>query len=998
MSEAFLKIVNMSVSASWLVLVVLALRFLLKKAPKWVNVLLWGLVAIRLICPISIESSLSLIPDWQIGIHDIVDDYQPAANGQVLDSEGNVILEKELNTGTGATGQILDVDGDILVERPLDPVQVPTDAVPYSRIHILSSIWLAGILIMSGHTLLSYFLLKRKVSTSIPVQKGVRQSEYVDSPFVLGVIHPIIYLPYGIDEQSMTHVIAHEKAHIRRKDHWWKPLGFLLLTVHWFNPFMWAAYVLLCRDIELACDEKVIKELGNEQRADYSQALVACSVSRLRIAACPLAFGEVGVKERVKSIMNYRKPAFWLVVSALVVCAAVAVCFLTDPKPAPEFAMKGGNVSDMDPEGIVERIMDYQDIENSNVYMNANNFSLTVDGNFNWVDSQAVSYFYYEDHEVHSAQLRIFPDKQEYFLTESTKWLDQNRIFLLQHYLDAIKNLPQHAIRELAPADCYLIEHIDGGSPSDYDRVITYSPEGVGETDGWYLHLRILPHHANGDAYSGTGEEVVHLFYGESTGLSVKKWFDYSAEPELMDWNMDKDYTIEEFPGITFHCNPYEITVGERVLISGMPIWSTYLFDLTGDGKPEICTETSFGSGIIDNRIIVYDFEANIEYTLEDRGLYDYELRSDLGKSHLRVDKKVYPEGRVVYHGRLVIQDGSLMIKGAFVENPAIIDITDPTKVEGFSYDTALEKFFEDDVNEYYFSGVYSQYVTVHYEDGTTEGIVSALKNGRVIVSDLDRFNVRYHAGPKAMIPTETKLKGLGAGALLLPIDGHTYRYLLTDSTPEGVTADELLFSFQEIDMGENILNEIYSLKEYPDRSKVLLISAKNGPWLCEYSPPQRCSDTALADAIEAGYVVMEDGIATHGQEIWHEFYEQTQKGKEASVTVAHYHTLNPDQCDSVYYEIFKQDYPSLYVHQLSYDGKQFTLSNGAEKTRIYEYLMKYEDGPMYAFGSVVPQYRYQYVLTHDNRYTYNQLWMSIASSQAGAYIDHYTIYSEPKQ
>ena len=998
MSEAFLKIVNMSVSASWLVLVVLALRFLLKKAPKWVNVLLWGLVAIRLICPISIESSLSLIPDWQIGMHDIVDDYQPAANGQVLDSEGNVVLEKELSTGTGATGQILDVDGDILVERPLDPVQVPTDAVPYSRIHILSSIWLAGILIMSGHTLLSYFLLKRKVSTSIPVQKGVRQSEYVDSPFVLGVIHPIIYLPYGLNEQSMTHVIAHEQAHIRRKDHWWKPLGFLLLTVYWFNPLMWVAYILLCRDIELACDEKVIKDLGNAQRADYTQALIHCSVNRRIIAACPLAFGEVGVKERVRSIMNYRKPTFWIMVTAVVACIAVAICFLTDPKTTPKFSMNGDNVRDLEPARIVERIMNYQDIENSNVYMNANNFSLTVDGKFNWVDSQAVSYFYYEDHEVHSAQLRIFPDKHEYFLTESTKWLDQNRIFLLRHYLDAIQYLPQEAIRELAPADQYLIEHIDGGSPSDYDRVITYSSQGIGETDGWLLHLRILPQHSTGDAYSGTGEEVVHLFYGESTGVSVKKWFDFSAEPELMDWNMDKDYTINEFPGIAFHCNPYEITVGERVLISGMPIWSAYLFDLTGDGKPEICTEISFGSGIIDNRIIVYDFVANIEYTLEDRGLYDYELRSDLGKSHLRVDKKVYPEGRVVYHGRLVIQDGSLMIKGPFDENPAIIDITDPIKVEGFSYDTALEKFFEDDVNEYYFSGVYSQYVTVHYEDGTTEGIVSALKNGRVIVSDLDRFHIRYQARSKAMIPTETKHKGLGAGALLLPLDGHTYRYLLKDSTPEGVTADELLFTFQEIDMGENILNEVYSLKEYPDRSKVLLISAKNGPWLCEYSPPQRCSDAALADAIEAGYVVMEDGIVAHGQDIWHEFYEQTQKGKKATVTIAQYHTLNPDRCDSVYYEIFKQDYPCLYVHELSYDGKQFTLSNSAEETKTYEYLMKYEDSPKYAFGSVVPQYRYQYVLTHDNRYTYDQLWMSIASSQPGAYIDHCTIYSEPKQ
>lgn len=139
-----------------------------------------------------------------------------------------------------------------------------------------------------------------------------------------------------MDGNNLNHVVAHEQAHIKRKDHWWKPLGFLLLTVYWFNPLMWLAYILLCRDIELACDEKVIAELGNEQRADYTQALVTCSVNRRMIAACPLAFGEVDVKERVKSVMNYKKPAFWIVVVAVIACVVVAVCFLTDPETNPE--------------------------------------------------------------------------------------------------------------------------------------------------------------------------------------------------------------------------------------------------------------------------------------------------------------------------------------------------------------------------------------------------------------------------------------------------------------------------------------------------------------------------------------------------------------------------------------------------------------------------------------------------------------------------------------
>ena len=199
-------------------------------------------------------------------------------------------------------------------------------------IPVASIVWLTGIAAMLIYTAVSYILLRRKVATAVLLRNHIYQSENVPSPFVLGILKPKIYLPFQLDGQSLEHVIAHEMSHIRRKDHWWKPIGFLLLALHWFNPLMWVGYILLCRDIELACDENVIKELDNENRANYTEALVACSVNRRRIAACPLAFGEVGVKERVKSVMNYKKPAFWIVVAAIVSCIVVAVCFLTNPK------------------------------------------------------------------------------------------------------------------------------------------------------------------------------------------------------------------------------------------------------------------------------------------------------------------------------------------------------------------------------------------------------------------------------------------------------------------------------------------------------------------------------------------------------------------------------------------------------------------------------------------------------------------------------------------
>ena len=316
MTELFLDIVNMSISAGWLVLAVLALRLILKKAPKWVNVLLWGIVAVRLICPFSIESALSLIPSKETISPGIMMDWTPEISTGIesLDQVVNPVISTSFapNPGTSA-----------------NPLQI--------LIPVAANLWLLGVLILLAYTAISYLTLRLKLRTAVILRANIFQCETVCSPFVLGILKPKIYLPYTMDENNLDHVVAHEMAHIKRKDHWWKPLGFLLLTVYWFNPLMWVAYILLCRDIELACDEKVIAELGNEQRADYTQALVACAVNRRMIAACPLAFGEIGVKDRVKSILNYRKPTLWIIVTAVVVCIVVAVCFLTNPLDSVDY-------------------------------------------------------------------------------------------------------------------------------------------------------------------------------------------------------------------------------------------------------------------------------------------------------------------------------------------------------------------------------------------------------------------------------------------------------------------------------------------------------------------------------------------------------------------------------------------------------------------------------------------------------------------------------------
>lgn len=311
MSELFLKIVNMSISASWIVLAILILRLLLKKAPKWISVVLWGIVAVRLICPISIESVMSLIPSAETISPEIMTDNTPTINSGItfFNNAVNPIINGSLSPDYTAS---------------VNPLQV--------IIPLLSIAWIVGVVVLILYTIFSYWRVKVKVSTAVLLRDNVFQTEKVASPFVLGMIKPKIYLPFNMSERDIEHVIAHENAHIRRKDYLWKPFGFLILTLHWFNPLIWLGYVLLCKDIELACDEKVIKELDIVQKADYSQALLTCSINRRTIAACPLAFGEVGVKARVKSVLNYKKPAFWVIIIAVVVSLVTAVCFLTNPK------------------------------------------------------------------------------------------------------------------------------------------------------------------------------------------------------------------------------------------------------------------------------------------------------------------------------------------------------------------------------------------------------------------------------------------------------------------------------------------------------------------------------------------------------------------------------------------------------------------------------------------------------------------------------------------
>ena len=297
MTEVFQRIMSVSYSASWLIVAILGLRFLVRRMPKWGNVLLWGLVALRLMLPFSIESRYSLIPG------------------------------KQVNTSLPTINNI---------NSPVFDGSVTTTNGDFSITTLLGILWLVGLLTLLIYSAVRYRRLLRKLHTAILVRDNIFQSEAVDAPVVVGFLNPRIYLPFNVKQLDMNYIIAHEQAHIRRWDHWWKLLGFVLLSLHWFNPLVWIAYALLCRDIEMACDEAVIRDLDNDGRADYAQALVTYSTKRRTLAVHPLAFGETAVKGRLKSIMNYRKASRWSVAFIIVSCMFLAMCFLTDPVKAAQ--------------------------------------------------------------------------------------------------------------------------------------------------------------------------------------------------------------------------------------------------------------------------------------------------------------------------------------------------------------------------------------------------------------------------------------------------------------------------------------------------------------------------------------------------------------------------------------------------------------------------------------------------------------------------------------
>lgn len=349
MEGIFVKLLNMSISASVLILIAVLLRGVLRRSPKWIHCLLWGLVAVRLVCPLSFESSFSLAPradfvETKLGVQREDGRYMNSATdvSKVLNDDLDNAQNKNLANKGNADRQ-----GD------------------WKKI---SWTWFVGAVLLLSYAAISYLRFRKKVQASVRLRDGIYVCDNIRTPFILGVIRPGIYLPSDMDEVQTDNVIAHERAHLSRLDQVWKPLGYCLLAVYWFNPLCWLAYVLFCRDMELACDEKVIRDMDVEDKKVYSRVLLSFSDPSHRIAAGPLAFGEIGVKKRIQSVLNYRKPAFWMVGLAILALVVTSLCFLTNPKAANDPAQTMGTAEYQLPDGLEAESADDLTIFTPNAY------------------------------------------------------------------------------------------------------------------------------------------------------------------------------------------------------------------------------------------------------------------------------------------------------------------------------------------------------------------------------------------------------------------------------------------------------------------------------------------------------------------------------------------------------------------------------------------------------------------------------------------------------
>ncbi len=1060
----FLQLYDMSKIASIVILAVLLVRLCLKRAPKGFSYALWAVVLFRLLCPVSIEAPVSLIPRTEptVASYDLLN--EPITPIAAMDAAGQAVGDV-LNGGIG----IQHVVTENFAEDGLHRV-ISTD---WNTVWILFTkfVWLGGLTAMLLYSTVSLVRLKRRLMGAVLLRENIYLADHIDSPFVMGLIRPKIYLPSSLMEKERDYIILHEQHHIRRWDHVIKLLSFAALCLHCFNPLVWVAFIYSGKDMEMSCDEAVLRKMGEDIRVDYSASLISLATGRRILAGTLLAFGEGDTVGRVKNIARWKKPALWVIVTAVIVCIVLAVCLATNPM-SRDTMLLGAEYRVAETLYRTSDQTDYKDEDTSRFCITADYglWERNEDGDYAFIGQmepytlnlkELKQYTAWDDGWLRKYKTAEITDSYILHLPENeyegwmyvafrTKkgdvllgwgWEDLSErgqgpsddskflwLYRLESAFGKKTSTGSFLDRSLAASvggdvdifhtwsnankPGYLIVGFESDDSPYQDGTQIPSPEKTDMGFAVFYHnqnesgYRLLQCHVYEDAartengvyycpdlavldlagerkpdvtydvvlvnndeideatriwyyadgttkkqgepnvngrqmllysweYKRTGCRIWQYFYGANGELIdsnnigsgsttlVRTWVDYYRMPnsDTMDRDQPKEITLPDFPDVTFVYTDEAITAvkGNEItqLIYGMPIWNVFFSDLNGDGYSEICASVSYGSGIIDTHVVVYDYKAGKEYTLWERGVYDYVLRVVNGQ--FVCAKCEYPAGEVTDYGPIVIENGKLKMVSGIVE----------------------------------------------------------------------------------MTPTQARVKGAYDGFLYVPRNGKNYRYerfdIVTD--PSVVTKGELIYTFTEEADPQNVDWWVYAVEEYPDQSVVLAETGNDYVQLYRYSPSKAVNPEMLKVVKAAGMVVEENGEGTFGQELWQTFYEKTQRGEPASVQIARWYTMDdPSRYAEIYYEVHKEDYPALYIMNLSYDGEYYYFYHDGENPNYlkrYEYLMRYEDRVPKNVSPTKQRTKVYYTLTHDDEVTWNELQWGIFSSRLGDYIDHYTVYSD---
>lgn len=638
MDKVFLQIFNTAITAGWLVLAVLVARLLLKKAPAWIKCALWAIVALRLVWPFEIESILSLLP-----------------SSQTIPEAELYAAVPQLHTGVDFVNSTINpVFSEVFATEPANSVN------PLQAAVILGGwVWVTGMIVMASYSLMSYWRLRRKVCPAVRQEGNVYLCDGISSPFILGIIKPKIYLPSELSPEKWDSVLAHERTHLARRDHWWKPLGFLLLTVFWFHPLLWIAYILLCRDVELACDEKVIASLSSEEKRSYSQILLECSVPQKWITACPLAFGETGVKQRIKAVLHYRKPTLWILIAALIAGTVLAVCFLTDPKA-------DANIQVETPGNIPGPAEEWKMIYNV-IGLETGSFQLEAfpkdticwgDGKIEILRGNKTFTLVEEATIYHLGAVDLNFDGYPEICTTVKTAKDGEYVIIYDHannktytMLDSRGVYVYYLYTKYLDGSYYVMcarDDVKTGKAVDAGRLIFTEGE-----DGWEPAI-MAP-----TLQSQSNDTVTVLFdqYHPDSAHQGEVELDGFPGVFVRWYSMPNSFVSTEKPVIVKNGK-------ETALFEDFPSLRTlYITDVTGDGKPDFCADIYyFFSGLPSfNAVIVYDYANDRYYTLGDgentnhNTKVSYYLRMENGQ--LVCDKITESMSSLLATGKLVMED-----------------------------------------------------------------------------------------------------------------------------------------------------------------------------------------------------------------------------------------------------------------------------------------------------------------------------------------------------